>query len=110
MRKKAGLVILFFVVLALLAVIIPCLSGDGAAKMRERTFRQDVIEISALIDQYTLDLHRRPQSIDDLVAAGYLKRLPTDPMTGRSDTWVAERSNDPKTPGIVSIRSGAEHR
>jgi general secretion pathway protein G len=112
MREKAFLVTLVFVVLALLAaaLIVPCLSGDSVVKMRERTLRQDVIVVRALIAQYTLDLHRRPQSLEDLVTSGYLKRVPTDPLTGRNDTWVAEWSNDPKMPGIVGIRSGAEHR
>jgi general secretion pathway protein G len=112
MRRKAVLGILAFVALALIAValIVPCVSVDSAAKMRERVLRQDVFEIRTLISQYTLDLHRRPQSVDDLVKAGYLKHVPMDPLTGRNDTWVAEWSNDSKTPGIVGIHSGAEHR
>jgi general secretion pathway protein G len=63
-----------------------------------------------LISQYTRDLHKRPQSIDDLVTAGYLKRVPKDPLTGRNDTWVAEWSTEPKTPGIVGVRSGSGDR
>jgi general secretion pathway protein G len=112
MREKAFLVTLVFIVLALLAtaLIVPCLSGDSVVKMRERTLRQDVIVIRALIAQYTLDLHRRPQSLHDLVAGGYLKQVPTDPMSGRNDTWVMEWSNDPKMPGIVSILSGSGDR
>jgi hypothetical protein len=27
-------------------------------------------------------------------------------MTSRNDTWVLERSDDPKTPGIIGIHSG----
>jgi general secretion pathway protein G len=112
MWRKAGLIWLILGALAILvaAVLIPCMPGDNAGKMRERVLRQDVLEFRALIAQYTLDLHKRPQSIDDLVNAGYLKHLPTDPMTGRRDTWVAEWSKDPKLPGIESIRSVAEHR
>jgi general secretion pathway protein G len=112
MRRKAVLITLsvavpvFFVA----AVLVPCISVHSPVKARERILRQDVIEIRALISQYTLDLQRRPQSIDDLVTAGYLKHLPTDPMTGRTDTWVAEWSSDPKMPGIVGIRSGSGHR
>jgi len=112
MRRKAFLITLVVVPLALLAaaLIVPCISVDSVPKMREAVLRNDVFEMRALISQYTLDLHRRPQSIDDLVTAGYLKHVPTDPFTGRNDAWVAEWSTDPKTPGIVGVHSGSSHR
>ena len=112
MRTKPVLIILASIALVLLAaaMIIPCLTVNSTRKARERVLRQDVIEMRALISQYTLDLHRRPQSIDDLIAARYLKHIPIDPMTGRNDPWVVERSDDPKTPGIVGVRSGAGPR
>jgi general secretion pathway protein G len=112
MRRKAFLVTLAIVPLILLAaaLIVLCISVDKVSKMREATLQNYIFETHALIAQYTLDLHRRPQSMDDLVAAGYLKHLPIDPMTGRNDTWVVEWSNDPKVPGIVGIRSGSGRR
>lgn len=112
MRRKVVLITLSVavpVVLLLAAVIVPCVV-DCPAKARERILRHDVTEIRALINQYTLDLQRRPRSLEDLVEAGYLKNLPIDRVTGRNDTWVAEWSDDPKMPGIVGVRSGAEHR
>jgi general secretion pathway protein G len=112
MRGKAFLITLVVVPLALLAaaLIVPCISVDSVPKMREVVLRNDIFQMHALISQYTLDLHKRPQTIDDLVTAGYLKHIPIDPLTGRNDTWVAERSTDPKTPGIVGVRSGSGHR
>jgi general secretion pathway protein G len=111
MRRKAVLVILAFVALALLiaAWLLPAYV-DSVPKMREAVVRNDLFEMRAIISQYTLDLHRRPQTMDDLVTAGYLKRIPIDPMSGRSNTWVVEWSNDPKMPGIVGIRSGSIRR
>src|SRR5690349_19123004 len=46
---------------------------------RERVLRQDLRVMNAHITQYTLDKKTPPQSLDDLVRAGYLKELPTDP-------------------------------
>jgi hypothetical protein len=67
MRRKAFLITLVVVPLALLAaaLIVPCISVDSVPKMREAVLRNDVFEMRALISQYTLDLHRRPQSIDE---------------------------------------------
>jgi general secretion pathway protein G len=112
MRRKALLVTLVIVPLALVAaaLIVPCISVDSVPKMREAVLRNDVFQMHVLIAQYTRDLHKRPQSVDDLVTAGYLKRVPIDPLTGRNDTWVAEWSTDASSPGIVGIRSGSSHR
>jgi len=74
---------------------------------RELKLRQDLHVMRAVLDQYVVDKHKRPSSLDELVATGYLKQVPTDPMTGRNDSWAAEWSNDQKTPGIVNIRSGS---
>jgi len=75
---------------------------------RERVLRQDLFTMNSILSQYTLDNHKRPQSLDDLVAAGYLKQVPTDPMTERNDTWILEWSDDPIAPGIIRIRSGSD--
>lgn len=75
---------------------------------REWTLQQNLDVMRALINQYTVDKQKRPQSLNDLGEAGYIRRTPLDPMTKRNDTWVLEWSNDPKMPGIVNIRSGSE--
>jgi general secretion pathway protein G len=74
---------------------------------REMQLQHNLITMRAIISQYTLDLQRRPQSLNDFVTAGYIRQMPIDPMTRRNDTWVLEWSNDPKMPGIINIRSGS---
>src|SRR5215472_9324993 len=54
---------------------------------REAVLRQDLFDLRKLISEYTLDKRKPPQSLDDLVSAGYLKQLPVDPMTKAAD-WV----------------------
>ena len=75
---------------------------------RELAVRQDLRVMNALITQYTLDKESPPQSLDDLVRAGYLKELPIDPMTGRKDTWVVRCSSNLSSKGIVGVESGRE--
>jgi general secretion pathway protein G len=74
---------------------------------REFTLQQNLHVMRAILNQYALDLRRRPQSLDDLVEAGYIRWIPADPTTKRNDTWVLEWSDDPRMPGIVNIRSGS---
>ena len=64
------------------------------------------------IDHYTLDKLRAPQSLDDLVSAGYIKQLPNDPFTGKNDTWVVEQDDtllsvEQTQPGITDVHSGS---
>jgi hypothetical protein len=42
--------------------------------------------------------------------AGYIKKIPPDPVSGRTDTSVSEWSDDPKTPGIVGVHSAVESK
>jgi hypothetical protein len=46
------------------------------------------------------------RSPNDLVNAEYLNVVPSDPMTGRPDTWVVGCSSDPAAPGFTSISAG----
>ena len=73
---------------------------------RERILRDDLFTIRAILDQYTLDKQKPPRSLEDLVSSGYLSEVPTDPMTGRSDTWIVKCSTDKSKPGIVDLDSG----
>ena len=57
---------------------------------------------------------RHPYSaLDDLVTAGYLKAVPKDPITGRTDTWITSQSDtlstvDQTQGGIDDVHSGAQ--
>ena len=51
-----------------------------------------------------------PPSLSELVSSGYMQRIPTDPFTGRNDTWRSEKSGDrfELHSGAEAVR-GAEH-
>src|SRR5882672_12293717 len=48
---------------------------------RETVLHDDLFKMRSLIDQYAADKGKLPQSLDDLVTAGYLRELPVDPIT-----------------------------
>jgi general secretion pathway protein G len=80
---------------------------------REAVLREDLHTMRGAIDSYTYDKQKAPQSLDDLVQAGYLKSMPVDPMTHRSDTWQPVQSDDLTSidqtqPGISDVHSGAQ--
>jgi general secretion pathway protein G len=79
----------------------------------EAVLREDLHVMRAAISSYTMDKGKGPQSLDDLVQSGYLKKIPVDPMTNSSDTWVTNQSDamyslDESEPGIDDVHSGSQ--
>jgi general secretion pathway protein G len=52
---------------------------------REAMLRQNLFTLRSLIQQYALDKKKAPQSLNNLVSAGYLKQVPKDPTTRKAD-------------------------
>jgi general secretion pathway protein G len=100
-------------IIALLAAIaIPAYTANVRAA-KEAVLREDLHTLRTAIDSYTVDKSKGPQSLDDVVQAGYVKVLPVDPFTHRSDTWTTENcdalsSVDQTDPGICDVHSGAQ--
>jgi general secretion pathway protein G len=84
-----------------------------AQRAREAVLRDDLFTMRFLIDRFTLDNHRSPARLEELVEKGYLGRLPTDPFTGSNETWQVEKEDAPvspeqSAPGIVDVHSGSD--
>ena len=83
-------------------------------RAREAVLRDDLYTLRQLIDEYTVDKQKPPESLQDLVDAGYLRGgVPADPITGASDSWKTDTEEVPVPPdqtadGIVDVHSGAE--
>jgi general secretion pathway protein G len=82
-------------------------------KAKEAVLKEDLHVIRGAIDAYTVDKEKAPQNLEDLVQAGYLKSVPIDPITSRSDTWIVGQSDNLTTiqetaGGIDDVHSGAQ--
>ncbi len=86
------LMIVISIMLILIAVSVPAYNRS-IIHAREAVLKQDLFQLRSLISQYTLDKQKAPESLDDLVSAGYLKQIPKDPFTGASD-WTTEQEED----------------
>jgi general secretion pathway protein G len=80
---------------------------------KEAVLREDLQVMRQALGSYTVDKQKAPQSLQDLVSAGYLKAIPKDPITGRTDTWIESQSDDMTTvdqteAGIDDVHSGAQ--
>jgi general secretion pathway protein G len=92
----------------------------GTQKAKEAVLREDLWVFRDIIDQYKADKGEYPQALQDLVDAGYLRKIPRDPMTKSADTWILvpfeppspEADDDPDATkgggGFWDVKSGAQ--
>lgn len=83
-----------------------------AMKEREAVLRDQLFQMRTIIDQYSADQGRLPQSLKDLVDGGYLRQIPEDPITQKPD-WKLIMGEDPNSKGrvgIVDIRSSSSEK
>jgi len=106
------LMIVMTIIGILSAIAIPSFIRS-VQKAKEAVLKEDLHTMGNAIDSYTVDKEKAPQSLDDLVQAGYLKTMPIDPMTSRNDTWMTSQSDNlgdinETQSGIDDVHSGSQ--
>ena len=89
--------------LAIIAVLVAIGLTSMVRQSRESTLQVNLHSMREVIKQYTADQKRAPQSLQDLVDAGYYRELPLDPLTNSRSTWKPVKTEQ----GIVDVRSGS---
>jgi general secretion pathway protein G len=111
LRRRPGftlieMIIVFTMIGILVGLALP--QYQNALKKSRENLRK-------LIDQYYSDKGKYPATLQTLVDEKYLRKVPEDPITRRSDTWVEIREelapdevDFVRELGITDVRSGAE--
>jgi general secretion pathway protein G len=104
------LMIVITIMAILLTVAIPSYK-QSILRAKESVLRQNLDTLRKTIDAYTYDKRKAPQSLDDLISAGYLKKIPVDPITNAAD-WEAVSEDtmlsiDQAEPGIDDVHSAS---
>jgi general secretion pathway protein G len=86
---------------------------NSVVSSREAVLRTDLFRMRDAIDQYYADKGKYPSALDSLVSDGYMRKVPEDPITKLSDSWVTVPAEpDPNNPsgeaGIYDVKSGAQ--
>jgi len=106
------LMIVLSIIAILLAVAIPTYSRSIVAS-RERALRSDLTQLRTAIWRFTFDKQKAPQSLDDLRAAGYIDKIPDDPMTHEPNWEVVQDevllSVDQQEPGVTDVHSASSN-
>jgi len=114
-RAHAGFTLMeLMIVVAIIMILIGMGAGNyqrSILRSKEAVLAQDLYVLRQAVDQYTLDKQEAPQSLDELVSAGYVRAVPVDPMTGGTD-WNLEFSDtvlspEQTTTGISNVHSAS---
>jgi general secretion pathway protein G len=106
----AGLMIVMIIMTILIDIAIPVFKDIYLRN------RRTSLKVALHICQSHRPVHGRqkkaPQSLQDLVDAGYFRELPLDPITGQRDSWITEFSTtvasaDQTDSGITDVHSGS---
>ena len=105
------LIIVMAIISILLATAVP-MYQKSLVRTKESLLKNNLFTLRTVIDEYTFDKQKAPQTLQDLVNEGYLRAVPLDPITGR-DTWKlvmedAVTSVSQTEPGIFDVRSLSE--
>ncbi|MFL6215654.1 MAG: type II secretion system protein [Blastocatellia bacterium] len=102
--------VMVMTIIVILAVIGVTSYQQVQLKAKETLLKEDLNTMRKLLDQYEADREKLPQTLDDLVNAGYMREVPIDPVTGEKD-WVTESGESTVArdggQGIVNIHSNS---
>jgi general secretion pathway protein G len=117
-RNRAGGFTMIELLVVVSLVIILASVGmaqykNGVVRAQEAVLKENLFRLRDVIDQYYADKQQHPQTLEELVTAGYLRAIPKDPFTGSAETWqIVEAEPDPANPatelGIYDVKSGSE--
>jgi general secretion pathway protein G len=112
MRKDSGFTIIeLLVVLAAMGLLLALAAPryvDHVDRSREAVLKHNLKAAREAIERYNADRGRYPASLQELVTSRYLREVPLDPITERTDSWLVVGPNGAAASGAVfDLKSGA---
>ena len=117
-RRSGYTLIELMIVMAIISVLVSIavpLYQKALLRTKESLLKNNLFTMRTVIDEYTFDKKKAPQTLQDLVSEGYLRAVPVDPITGSDQSWRliiedAVSSVNQTDPGIFDVRSGSDQK
>jgi len=100
------------IIVILISMAIPIYTRS-IIRAKESVLYNNLTTLRTVIDHYSYDKQKAPQSLQDLVTEGYLQKIPMDPMVGNNSSWRtimedASQSVSQSEPGIFDVKSSSD--
>src|ERR1700678_1494532 len=79
------MMVVITIIVILISIAIP-IYQRSIVRARESVLRNNLFTLRTVIDHFTYDKEKAPQTLQDLITDGYLKKIPIDPITN-TDHW-----------------------
>jgi general secretion pathway protein G len=116
-RRRFGfsmieLMIVMSILVIIVSIAVP-LYQRSVMRAKESILKNNLFTMRTVIDEYTFDKQKAPQSLQDLVTEGYLRDVPMDPVAGNNTSWRviiedAMQSVNQTEPGIFDVKSSSD--
>ena len=113
MRRLGFTVIELLVVLAAIGLLLSVAAPRYVQHIdaaREVALRHNLQQVREAIDKFYADQGRYPDALEELVQRRYLRRVPDDPVSQRSNGWRVLPPDGKVAGKVFDIRSGASGR
>ena len=110
-RSRAFTLIELLVVMAIIGLLLSLSVPryfKNIEKAKESVLRQDLAVMRDGIEKYMGVTGVYPESLKDMVIKKYLRKIPVDPMTERSDSWVIVAPETKDIGNVFDVKSGAQ--
>ena len=108
--KKGFTLVELLVVMAILAMLLTLATPkyfSSIERAKEATLKESLHTLRDSIDKYYADNGKYPTTLDDLVERQYIRKLPIDPITEQSSSWVLTAPEPPLEGDVYDIHSGS---
>lgn len=106
-KKNSGFTLVELLVVLLVVSILAGIVAPVVVKTldsaKESALKENLYVMRKSLDDFYADNGRYPESLEELVAKGYLRFVPEDALTEQNDTWEIIRDDEG---GVSDVHSG----
>ena len=115
--RRDGFTIIELLIVMTLVIILASIGmtqyRNSVTRAKEAALKENLFRMRDAMDQFYADKNKWPTDLAELVSEGYIREVPTDPITDSKDTWQTRQAepdaNNPASAGGVdNVHSGSD--